>query len=97
MEIDMIFEMTTENQTIVKDMLHANCPAGVRIVFTKVDGSEREMYCTLNEKYIPGDKLPKEGSKGRAVSETSCAVFDLDKRDWRSFRWDSLKIVNFGV
>lgn len=66
------------------------------IVFTKKDGTERAMQCTLAEARIPEEKLPK--SKEEAVSQTSGSavrVFDTEKQEWRSFRWDSVKKVEF--
>lgn len=61
----------------------------VEIVFTKVDGTERKMLCTLSGATITeAEKIPK----GVGVSPNSTyRVFDLDKNEWRSFRWDSLK------
>lgn len=65
----------------------------VTVVFTKKDGTERKMTCTLNENSIPSEKTPK--NTGKAQSEEAIAVFDLEKEDWRSFRWDSLKKFEF--
>ena len=56
------------------------------IRFTKVDGSERSMRCTLAENQIPTDKIPKTSS----TAGSSVRVFDLDKGEWRSFRLESL-------
>jgi hypothetical protein len=65
----------------------------VTVLFTKKDGSERKLICTLNENKIPSEKAPK--NTGKAKSEDSIAVFDLEKSDWRSFRFDSVKKVEF--
>ena len=51
------------------------------------------MLCTLAEKRIPSEKMPK--NSGKAKSEQSLAVFDLEKQDWRSFRFDSVKNIEF--
>lgn len=66
----------------------------VGVVFTKKDGTEREMNCTLNSDMIPQDALPK--NSGRASPTDSLAVFDVEKGEWRSFRFDSVKSI-FGV
>jgi hypothetical protein len=58
------------------------------VVFTKKDGTERLMQCTTAENWIPKDKQPK-GSERSKPSE-SLAVFDVQIREWRSFRWDSV-------
>jgi len=64
-----------------------------KVVFTKKDGTEREMECTINQDYIPEDKHPK--GVGRAKSEDVLAVFDVHLKEWRSFRYDAIKSVIF--
>ena len=64
-----------------------------KVVFTKKDGTEREMECTINHDYIPEDKQPK--GLGRVKSEEVLAVFDLQLKEWRSFRYDAIKSVIF--
>jgi hypothetical protein len=65
------------------------------IFFTKKDGTERKLICTLAESKIPSDKAPK--NTGKAKSEDALAVFDVEKQDWRSFRWDSVTKVEFSL
>ena len=59
------------------------------VKFTKTDGTEREMRCTLMENQIPGEKAPKNST--RKQNSDVLAVFDVEKQGWRSFRWDSIK------
>lgn len=66
------------------------------IIFFKLSGDERKMRCTLEESKIPDDKKPKQGST-RKISKDSIAVFDLDKQDWRSFRYDTIKEFAFDL
>lgn len=66
------------------------------IIFFKLSGEERKMRCTLQESKIPDDKKPKQGGT-RKLSKDSIAVFDLDKNDWRSFRYDSIKEFGFDL
>lgn len=77
----------------LKGMLHVG-PATV--TFTKADGTERVMECTLE-----ADKLPKveikEGAKPRKESTTSLRVFDLEKNEWRSFTIKNVKRVEFSI
>lgn len=73
----------------MKGLLHEG---DVRIVFTKADGSSREMLCTLKQESIPQEKQSK-GS--RSTSEETQAVFDVEKQDWRSFRWEAIKEFSF--
>jgi hypothetical protein len=65
----------------------------VTVLFTKKDGSERKLICTLKEDKIPNEKAPK--NIGKAKSDEAIAVFDLEKSDWRSFRFDSVKKIEF--
>jgi len=63
----------------------------ITVSFTKKDGSNRDMLCTLAESLIPEDKKPK--TENTKFSDDALRVFDLDKQEWRSFRWDSIKTV----
>ena len=65
----------------------------VTITFTKKDETERKMVCTLKEEKIPSEKSPK--NTGKSQSDEALAVFDLEKQDWRSFRFDSVKKIEF--
>jgi len=68
------------------------------ITFTKVDGSERVMQCTLE-----ADKLPpvviKEDAKPRKESTSTKAlrVFDLEKKEWRSFTIKNVKRIELAL
>ena len=68
----------------------------VTIRFTKKDGDERVIKATLKEDLIPFDMIPK-GTSTRKKSEESQSVFDVEKDEWRSFRWDSVKQLNFSI
>jgi hypothetical protein len=68
----------------------------VSIIFTKKDGTERKMICTLSENKIPANFVPKNTKKSEKTEiGESLAVFDLEKSDWRSFRFDSIKEIRF--
>ena len=69
--------------------------SSVTITFIKKDGSERKMYCTLSEKKIPAEKTPKGTEKSK--NEEVLPVFDLESGGWRSFRWDSVKRIDFDL
>ena len=67
-----------------------------KIVFTKVDGTIREMICTLKKDILKEhDALSNRSSNGskRRINEDVVRVFDLEKKAWRSFRIDSLHTV----
>ena len=64
----------------------------VTVKFTKKDGTDRSMICTLSQRVIPTEYAPK-GEDKREKSGEAIAVFDVEKEGWRSFRWDSVKSV----
>ena len=72
--------------TEIKELLKAGA---VNVVFTKKDGSERVMNCTLNENLVPA--TPTTETKERKHNDEVCPVWDLDIGAWRSFRFDSVK------
>lgn len=86
----MDYTLETGQQLLRKRLRNEN----LLVTFTKKDGTQRTMRCTLNGSSIPTENNPKEQST-RAVPSTSLAVYDLDKKEWRSFRWDSiLEVTN---
>lgn len=65
----------------------------INVIFRKKDGSERTMKCTLIESLIVpyARKNDSEGhSTQRLKNEDIAAVWDIDKNEWRSFRYDSV-------
>lgn len=66
------------------------------VTFTKADGTERMMKCTLNPEQLPKVEI-KEDAKPRKESTTSMRVFDLEKNEWRSFTIKKVKQVNFTI
>lgn len=66
----------------------------VTVVFEKVDGTLREMRCTLQDQYLPQLLTEQqEAAKIRNENENVLAVWDVDNKGWRSFRVDSIKEV----
>ena len=65
------------------------------IIFKKSDGTERKLICTLQENVIP--KTDSEKSKKKVLNPEVLPVFDLENNGWRSFRWDSVKSINFSL
>ena len=82
-----------EFQTWLRGLLHDEHAKNLCVVFTKKDGTDREMLCTLAENKIPTDKQPKEKEVASQTSGSAVRVFDTEKQEWRSFRWDSIKEV----
>ena len=86
----------------VKSLLHVT---EVTVEFTKADGTVREMRCTLNPDKLPPvptptgpvDGIVKESKQRKAPDPESIRVFDLDKNEWRSFRFDRLQKVSADI
>jgi hypothetical protein len=76
----------TKRETLVnglkKDVLTIN--------FTKVNGEERVMNCTLNETLLP-EAITSDSEKKENLDVI--AVWDTDKDAWRSFRVDSVNSI----
>jgi len=61
------------------------------VTFTKKDGTQRVMRCTLRPDALP--EMITESTRTsteRRESDSTIAVWDLDLGAWRSFRLDSL-------
>jgi hypothetical protein len=90
-----------EFKTWMKGVLHDEHVKDLCVVFTKKDGTEREMQCTLVESRIPQDKQPKSEASDSTTAgqgnDDAVRVFDTQIGEWRSFRWDSIKSVNFSL
>ena len=69
----------------------------VGVVFTKKDGTERVMQATLSENLIPETQNSEKSATTRKKSDEALAVWDIEAEGWRSFRWDSVKTINFSL
>lgn len=79
-----------------RDWLKSHLRMGpVKVTFTKKDGSERVMNCSLQENVV----VPHEKTTDRVKEDNpeTLAVWDIDKKAWRSFRLDSIKQVEFTI
>jgi hypothetical protein len=76
------------------DMLRHNV---VTVTFTKVNGDERVMKCTLLPEHVPnastnnGELVIESKNTSNAIS-----VWDLNASGWRSFRVDNVKNISIG-
>lgn len=63
------------------------------VVFTKVDGTQRKMLCTMSASLI-GNSMPISGpnlnTKRASGPDNVLRVFDLEKNEWRSFRVENV-------
>lgn len=67
----------------------------VEVTFTKLNGDERVMPCTLIESFLPPAKKddPISQKKVREISDKVVAVWALESKGFRSFRYDRVKNV----
>jgi hypothetical protein len=79
------------NRQDVMNMLNNDV---LTVTFTKLNGEERVMRCTLLTEYLPGGtaapQLLQENS-GDTIS-----VWDTEVNGWRSFRLSSVKTITAG-
>jgi len=73
-------------RTYLRELLKEN---EILVTFQKSDGTDREMLCTLMEDKIPEEKKSK--NTGKKINNEVLPVFDLEKNEWRSFRYNSVK------
>ena len=92
-------EADDANKAIIRDWVRSLLQTGaVSVTFIKADGTERQMLCTLQPEQLPPlpvttgpvDGIVKESKTRKQPDEHSLRVFDLDKSEWRSFRFDRL-------
>lgn len=78
---------TKYTRTQLLEVLHSSEP--VVVTFTKVDGTKRDMHCTLKDFFIPANK---EAKSTKQIKENLdiIRVYDLESSGWRSFRIDSV-------
>jgi hypothetical protein len=76
------------------DMLRHNI---VTVTFTKVNGDERVMKCTLRSEMIPN--APTQNGElvvEQKQSSNNVSVWDVDSQGWRSFRVASVRSISVG-
>ena len=62
------------------------------VTFTKVDGTERVMPCTLRTSAMPQQAV-NEHHKTRLYNPEVLSVWCLDKGEWRSFKVMNVKKI----
>lgn len=73
------------------------------INFTKSDGTERQMYCTLRSDCLPPRTIEQAAESYKRQKEqrprplTNISVWDLEKDGWRSFDMNNLTSFVVGV
>jgi hypothetical protein len=80
--IELQGDTAQERNAWLRSFLHEGV---FEIAFTKVDGSERVMPCTLKTDAMPA-KAVTEHHQTRVYKPDSLSVWCVDKQEWRSFR-----------
>lgn len=94
---------TPEERNEVREWLKGHLRFGeVTVIFKKADGTLRTMRCTTNPELLPPVPEPVEGEEVKVKTERKenpdvARVFDLEKQEWRSFRFDSVTEVQFFI
>ena len=67
----------------------------LEVTFKKLNGDERKMPCTLITSFLPPAKKedPLTQKKVREVSDKVCAVWAVEAKGFRSFRYDRVTKV----
>lgn len=67
----------------------------VEVTFQKLDGEERKMPCTLIPNFLPPATKddPLTQKKVREISDKVIAVWAIESKGFRSFRYDRVKKV----
>lgn len=73
----------------IMEFLKANV-AEVR--FTKSDGTERIMKCTLREDLVV--PYVKKTERVKVANTDVIPVFDVEKNEWRSFKVDAVQSIS---
>ena len=74
-----------QKEEIQNLLRHGEC----EVVFTKKNGDERQMVCTLHPDYLPA--VDPDAPKGKNnENEETVTVWDVEAAGWRMFRIDSL-------
>lgn len=85
-------DASAEQQAAFREWLRVKLQNGaVKLTFIKSDGSVREMLGTLDRKLIPTEYQPN--NLDQKPSDYLQPVFDLELKQWRSFRFQRLTKV----
>lgn len=78
----------------IRKQLHSNNVSFIK--FRKVDGTIRNMICTLDLGMIPKNKQPQGMMQNYASNQIR--VFDIVAQDWRSMREENIiEVSEYGA
>ena len=94
--LDINMDTVLFNEIESKDWLRGVLRDGpVTVTFTKKNGEERILKCTLKQDIVP--LYEKKTDREKAKNDNVLSVWDLDLSEWRSFRFDSIKKIEFSI
>jgi hypothetical protein len=101
-------ESTDTEKTVIRDWVRSLLQKSpITVTFVKADGTVRDMLCTLDSSRIPAmpdvtilsnsttnvDGLVESKKPRKQPDPHSIRVYDLEKAEWRSFRFDRLQKI----
>lgn len=87
----MILMVTQEYLTVDRDLFKEELRNDVyEVCFRKVDGSTRTINATLDPSWMPTMTEEYKDSSKKYINPNVLAVWDIDLKEWRSFRLDHI-------
>lgn len=86
------FENSPEGRDWLLSLLRKNI---ITVTFTKKNGEDRIMQCTLDPEYFAQDKYRSDLTEDTKLDRTNCTVWDVNAQGWRSFIWTNIKQIDF--
>ena len=92
------FEYNNDNpdfdaETRWREIFHLLGQHQCQVTFTKVDGTERKMPCTLKPDLLPQIEISENKNTTRKENTEVLRVFVTDINQWRSFRVENFKDI----
>lgn len=69
----------------------------ITVTFEKADGAQRVMTCTQSAAHGAIYTVTESQKEPRAARPDVCVVWDCELNQWRSFRYDRLKRIEFSI
>lgn len=85
--------LTEDQQALRNEIIGALKRGIVTVMFTKVDGTQRTMRCSLHEAHLPPKPEPDPSAPAPVKPKrpaTNIVVWDVEKTEWRSFNLGSV-------
>lgn len=87
-------EAQNEFRNWLLERLHAE---RMNITFTKADGTERHMHCSLHADLLPEREAEKIEESETKEHKDFVRVYDLDKAAWRTVRLDRIHYFSYNL